>query len=89
VAQLYPWALGSLYVVSYDSQGYGGGTLTLPLPGNAFLRCDVLYMSEMFGIQVTNHFGYENIVNGGVLIICATLFDIQVMNHFHYCTVFF
>jgi hypothetical protein len=33
VAQLYPPALGSLYVVSYDSQGYGGGILTLPLPG--------------------------------------------------------
>jgi hypothetical protein len=28
VAQLYPWSLGSLYVVSYDSQGYGGGILT-------------------------------------------------------------
>jgi hypothetical protein len=25
VAQLYPQALGSLFVVSYDSQGYGGG----------------------------------------------------------------
>jgi hypothetical protein len=25
VAQLYPQALGSLYVASYDSQGYGGG----------------------------------------------------------------
>jgi hypothetical protein len=33
VAQLYPQALGSLHVVSYDSQGYGGGILTLPLPG--------------------------------------------------------
>jgi hypothetical protein len=29
-AQLYPRALGSLYVASYDSQGYGGGILTLP-----------------------------------------------------------
>jgi hypothetical protein len=28
VAQIYPRALGSLYVVSY-----GGGILTLPLPG--------------------------------------------------------
>jgi hypothetical protein len=28
VAQLYPRALGSLYVVSYDSQGYSGGILT-------------------------------------------------------------
>jgi hypothetical protein len=26
VAQLYPHALGSLFVASYESQGYGGGT---------------------------------------------------------------
>jgi hypothetical protein len=32
VAQLYPRALGSLYVVSYDSQSYGGGVLTFPIP---------------------------------------------------------
>jgi hypothetical protein len=25
IAQLYPQALGSLFVASYDSQGYGGG----------------------------------------------------------------
>jgi hypothetical protein len=28
VAQLYPQALGSLFVAFYDSQGYGGGILT-------------------------------------------------------------
>jgi hypothetical protein len=28
-----PPALGSPYVASYDSQGYGGGSLTLSLPG--------------------------------------------------------
>jgi hypothetical protein len=28
VAQLYPRALDSLFVASYDSQGYGGGILT-------------------------------------------------------------
>jgi hypothetical protein len=28
VAQLYPQALGSLFVASYDSQGYGGGIQT-------------------------------------------------------------
>jgi hypothetical protein len=28
VAQLYPRAVGSLFVASYDSQGYGGGILT-------------------------------------------------------------
>jgi hypothetical protein len=31
VAQLYPQALGSLFVAFYDSQGYGGGILTLSL----------------------------------------------------------
>jgi hypothetical protein len=42
VAQLYPQALGSLFVTSYDSQGYGGGIrprlhigLTLLRPDNA------------------------------------------------------
>jgi hypothetical protein len=29
VVQIYPWALGSLSVASYDSQGYGGGILSL------------------------------------------------------------
>jgi hypothetical protein len=33
VAQLHPQALGSLYVVSYDSQCYGRGILTLLQPG--------------------------------------------------------
>jgi hypothetical protein len=33
VAQLYPRALGSIYVISYDLQGYGGGILTLLLEG--------------------------------------------------------
>jgi hypothetical protein len=29
VAQLYPRSLGSLFIASYDSQGYGGEILTL------------------------------------------------------------
>jgi hypothetical protein len=33
VAQLYPRALGSLYVVFYDSQGYSGGIVTFIIPG--------------------------------------------------------
>jgi hypothetical protein len=28
LAQLYPWALDSIFVASYDLQGYGGGILT-------------------------------------------------------------
>jgi hypothetical protein len=33
VSQLYLLALGSVYIISYDSQGYCGGILTLPQPG--------------------------------------------------------
>jgi hypothetical protein len=33
VAQLYPCALGSLYIASCNSQGYGGGILTFLQPG--------------------------------------------------------
>jgi hypothetical protein len=42
VAQLYPRALGCLYVVSYDSQGYGGDILTLPQPGGLGPRICIL-----------------------------------------------
>jgi hypothetical protein len=38
VAQLYPQTLGSLFVASYDSQGYGGGILTDLHAGNTSLR---------------------------------------------------
>jgi hypothetical protein len=34
VAQLYPQALGSLYVASYDSQGCGESIITCPHTGN-------------------------------------------------------
>jgi hypothetical protein len=35
VSQLYPQALGSLFVASYDSKGYGGGILTRLHTGNS------------------------------------------------------
>jgi hypothetical protein len=38
LAQLYPRVLGSIYVASNDSQGYGGGILTVPQPGGPGLR---------------------------------------------------
>jgi hypothetical protein len=38
VAQLYPRALGSLYVASYDSQGYGGSILTRVHTDQMYLR---------------------------------------------------
>jgi hypothetical protein len=38
VDQVYPRALGSLYVASYDSQGYGGGIPTFRQPGGQMRR---------------------------------------------------
>jgi hypothetical protein len=36
VAHLYPQALGSLFVASYDSKGYGGGIRTRLQAGNSY-----------------------------------------------------
>jgi hypothetical protein len=45
VAQLYPRALGSLFIASYDSRGYGGGILTRLHTGNSNLHyiLNILY----------------------------------------------
>jgi hypothetical protein len=40
VDQLYPRALSSLFVASYDSQGYGGGTLTRLHSADNVQNCD-------------------------------------------------
>jgi hypothetical protein len=42
VAQLYPRALGSLFVASYDSQSYGGGIQTRLHTGLTVDSADVL-----------------------------------------------
>jgi hypothetical protein len=43
VAQLYPQALGSLFVVFYNSQGYGGGIRSRLHPG-----FDLKYGADIF-----------------------------------------
>jgi hypothetical protein len=40
MAQLYPRALASLFVASYDSQGYGGGILTFLDTGSSYIATD-------------------------------------------------
>jgi hypothetical protein len=62
MAQLYPRALGSLYVVSYDSQGYGGGILTLPLPGGT-------NWSATFIWYVTDRIEDES--NNSSIVVCV------------------
>jgi hypothetical protein len=52
VAQLCPRALGSLYVGPCDSQGYGGGILTLPQPGRAGPR---IYITQGQDGPVKSH----------------------------------
>jgi hypothetical protein len=51
VAQSYPWALGSLYVASYDLQGYSGDILTRLLMGqNRGRRLDEWREVEWTGV---------------------------------------
>jgi hypothetical protein len=47
VAQLYPRALGSFFVTSYDSQGYGGGIVTRLHTGLLYSSCYV-YASRWY-----------------------------------------
>jgi hypothetical protein len=51
VAQLYPQALGSLFVVSYDSQGYGGGSRTR-LRAEIYIRIRVTLRLAVYGLSV-------------------------------------
>jgi hypothetical protein len=44
VAQLYPRALGSLSVSSYDSQGYGGDILARPHTGQLRTNLAKVYL---------------------------------------------
>jgi hypothetical protein len=47
VSQLYPRALGSLSIASYDSQGYGGGILSRLHTGNLSVPLDIpVYMAS-------------------------------------------
>jgi hypothetical protein len=46
-AQLYPQSLGSLFVASYDSQGYGGGIWTRLHTGYAITYCLRAKMSRV------------------------------------------
>jgi hypothetical protein len=55
VAQLYPRALGSLSVASYDSQGYGGGILSRLHTGYTLSGVGVLAADS----QSTSSSGYR------------------------------
>jgi hypothetical protein len=48
VAQLYPRALGSLFVASYDSQDYGGGILTRLNTGRLILMRCIIAISLLY-----------------------------------------
>jgi hypothetical protein len=55
MAQSYPWALCSLYDASYDSQGYGGGILTLPQTGGPSPRIYYIAQEQDGPIQSQSH----------------------------------
>jgi hypothetical protein len=61
VTQLYPEALGSLFVAFYGSQGYGGGILTRPHRGKTLNKLrkimdglKLLYKCAYIWLQLRN-----------------------------------
>jgi hypothetical protein len=51
VAQLYPWALGSIYVASYDLLGYSDGILTGLHTGAHIRSCKARNICEEMGTE--------------------------------------
>jgi hypothetical protein len=56
VAQLYPPALGSLFVTFYDLQGYGGGIRSrLHMGSNQVLILNDIFLSDYYRSYGTNN----------------------------------
>jgi hypothetical protein len=58
VAQLYHRALGSLFVASYDSQGYGGDVLTRLHTGYTVRRSTFFYMTYINSVRTSQEAQY-------------------------------
>jgi hypothetical protein len=80
VAQLYPPALGSLFVASYDLQGYGGGIRTRFHMGTNYQLITHFYSLRSLGMDrlkniASNHFSIVVCVGG--LAIALVLLRVQ------------
>jgi hypothetical protein len=64
VVQLYPKARGSLFIASYDSQGYGGGVRT---------RLDTGITSDLLtlGLSCLEHVGTDRVEHAVTLIVVS------------------
>jgi hypothetical protein len=74
VAQLYPQTLGSLFVASYDSQGYGAGDLHRGVVSPLFLSSSLLKSSifqEIFFPFVWTTIG--NVLYGVLIAHCGAV----------------
>jgi hypothetical protein len=52
MARLYPQALGSLFVASYDSQGYGGGIQNRLHSEDSYITPTVLFIITQYGPHI-------------------------------------
>jgi hypothetical protein len=62
MVQVYPQALGSFFVASYDSQGYCGGIVTLPQPGGPGPRGYIPQEQDGSGIPSGNGFLFRRLL---------------------------
>jgi hypothetical protein len=87
VAQLYPQALGSPFVVSYDSQGYGGGIRTHLHKGNDAISSKgyIKYVTKLWLASHVLLFRIAGEIRGGKIISKSLTFMTNGLNIKIFC----
>jgi hypothetical protein len=76
VGQLYSQALGSIFVASYDSQGYGGGILTR-------LHTGLLKLNECLALRMPVTYTLPVSLDIGAVILRADRLDGRSLEDLH------
>jgi hypothetical protein len=87
-ARLYPQALGSLFIASYDSQGYGGGIRPrLHTESNLSYNRSSLYRLRTDNTENTSHVIPSQRAHWRTDCCLAMSYNIRPLRHiFHCCT---
>jgi hypothetical protein len=80
--QLYLWALGSLFVASYGSQGYGGVVLTRLHTGA--LKTDFLLKIYKNSVRTSKETHYVSVTETNRLMLFGETVAVYCENHTEY-----
>jgi hypothetical protein len=78
VAQLYPQALGSLFVASYDSQGYGGGIRSRHHTGGT--SCNI-WANNIYSVRTSQRTHYVSATKPNRLMPYGEIIAVCCENH--------